>query len=224
MPAADPIRTLTFDCYGTLIDWAAGLRQSFLSIFGEDFRNHECEFFDVYVDEEARLEAQPYRPYRQILAGCVARLARRFRLAVPPGGADALAESLGQWKPFPDTADALQRLKKQFRLGVLSNIDRDLFAATRRHLNVEFDFVITAEDVRSYKPGLEHFRRMLLQDGPESRVLHVAQSLFHDGVPAKRLGLAFAWINRYKQQSDARVRPDIEVPDLKSLADRLGTP
>lgn len=216
------IRTLTFDCYGTLIDWSAGLRQSFLSIFGADFLGHECEFFDVYVEEEARLESGAYQTYRRILAACVDRLAERFNLSFSTGKAEELANSLGDWRPFADTNGALARLKRRFRLGVLSNIDRDLFAGTARHFGVEFDFVITAEDVRSYKPGLAHFNRMLTTEAPASGVLHVAQSLYHDGGPAAQLGLAFAWINRYKQSNDTQIRPAIETPDLKSLADALG--
>jgi len=216
------IRTLTFDCYGTLIDWSAGLRQSFLSIFGDDFLRHEREFFDVYVEEEARLESGAYQMYRRILAACVDRLARRFDLTIRPGKADELANSLSEWRPFADTNEALARLKRRFRLGVLSNIDRDLFAGTARHLGVQFDFLITAEDVQSYKPGLAHFGRMLTTEGPPSQVLHVAQSLYHDGGPAGQLGLAFAWINRYKQSNDTQIRPAIETPDLKSLADALG--
>lgn len=212
------IRTLTFDCYGTLIDWSAGLRHSFRTIFGDDFLRHEREFFDMYVEEEARLESGTYQSYRRILAACVDRLAQRLELSFPPGKAAELADSLGGWKPFADTNEALTQLKKHFRLGILSNIDRDLFAGTARHFDVKFDFIITAEDVQSYKPGVAHFNRMLTAEGPPSQVLHVAQSLYHDGGPAGQLGLAFAWINRYKQVNDTRVRPTIETPDLKSLA------
>ena len=215
------IRTLTFDCYGTLIDWSAGLEQSLLAIFGDDFRRHQREFFDAYVDEEAKLEAGEYQSYRRVLAGCVQRLAERFGLSFPASKADDLAESLTSWKPFADTNDALVALEKKFRLGVLSNIDRDLFRGTSKHFAVEFDFVITAEDVRSYKPRLAHFQHMLATEGPVPQVLHVAQSLFHDGVPAQELGLAFAWVNRYKQVNATSVRPTVEMPNLKSLAAML---
>jgi 2-haloacid dehalogenase len=221
MEKLQDIRILTFDCYGTLIDWSAGLRQSFVSIFGVDFLRHEREFFDVYVEEEARLEGETYQSYRNVLAASVAAVGRRLGLSVPSNKGILLAESLATWEPFADTNEALKRLKRRFRMGVLSNIDRDLFAFTAKHFGIEFDFLITAEDARSYKPGRAHFERMLSREGPASHVLHVAQSLFHDGVPAQELGLAFAWINRYKQQNDTFVRPTLEVPDLKSLADVL---
>lgn len=224
MSWARSIQTLTFDSYGTLIDWSAGLEQSFHAIFGNDFRRHQREFFDVYVEEEAKLEAGAYQTYRAVLAGCVRKLSERFGLSFPPSKADDLAESLTSWKPFRDTNDALIKLKKKFRLGVLSNIDRDLFRGTARHFAVEFDFVITAEDVRSYKPAWGHFQRMLTSEGPAARVLHVAQSIFHDGGPAQQLGLAFAWINRYKQVNSTSIRPSVEVPDLKSLAVMLCGP
>lgn len=215
------IRTVTFDCYGTLIDWSVGLKQSFQAIFGDAFHRHEREWFDAYVEEEAGLEAGAYQSYRTILAQCVERLAARFDLPLSPNQGDDLANSLLGWKPFADTNAALTRLAKRFRLGVLSNIDDDLFRGTARHFAVEFDFVVTATQVQSYKPAPGHFRRMLESEGPGTQVLHVAQSLYHDGAPAQELGLAFAWVNRYKQSNSTGVRPTVETMDLQTLANIL---
>ena len=213
------VETVTFDCYGTLIDWAAGLEQSFHQIFGDALAGRERELFEAYVQTEAAVEAGPYRAYRDVLATTVAGLANRFETDLPADRAGLLADTLTQWKPFADTNEALVRLKERYHLGVLSNIDRDLFDGTARHFDVRFDFVVTAEDVQGYKPGHRHFLKLLESHAERNSVLHVAQSLFHDGSPAGALGIAFVWINRYNEANETLVRPLAEYPDLKSLAD-----
>ncbi len=211
--------TMTFDCYGTLIDWAAGLRGAFADIYGAALEPRMAELFDAYVEIEAECERGRYRSYREVLAECVRGVAKRFDVELRPGGAHRLAEALPGWRPFADTDEALARLKRHYRLGILSNIDRDLFAGTAEHFCVAFDFVITAEDVRSYKPGLAHFERALERQTSREEVVHVAQSTFHDGIPARELDLAFVWINRYKHPNVTAAIPVAEFPDLKSLAD-----
>jgi 2-haloacid dehalogenase len=212
-------KTITFDCYGTLIDWSAGLSRSFREIFGPAVAGHEREWFEAYVRIEAEVESGPYRPYREILAVVTKRLARQFDLPLPTDRDAKLAEVLPHWAPFPDTNEALTRLKQRFRLGVLSNIDKDLFAGTAKQFGVAFDFVVTAEDVGSYKPAHGHFQRLIDAYGGMDTALHVAQSLYHDGAPANELGLAFVWINRYKERNHTSVRPLAEFPDLRSFAD-----
>lgn len=212
-------RTITFDCYGTLIDWDAGLARSFVDIFGPVVAARRKELFEAYVRIEAEIEGGPYCSYREVLAMVVERLARRFGWDLPPDRRDRLAELLPTWAPFADTHDALSRLKTRYRLGVLSNIDRDLFAGTARRFPIEFDFVVTAQDVRSYKPDLRHFERFLAEHADRESWLHVAQSRFHDGRPANQLGIAFVWINRYNDPVDTMVRANAVYPDLKSLAD-----
>jgi 2-haloacid dehalogenase len=132
-----------------------------------------------------------------------------------------LAETLPEWRPFPDTNEALRRLKDRYRLGILSNIDQDLFTETARHFEVDFDVVVTAEDVRSYKPGHLHFLKLIEDYADSDSVLHVAQSLYHDGRPAGDLNIAFVWINRYNEVNTEGVTPLAEYPDLKSLADAV---
>ncbi len=211
--------TITVDCYGTLIDWSAGLWRSFTEIFGPAVAEREQEWFDAYVRVEAEVESGPYRSYREILAVVTERLARQFELPLSHGREAKLAELLPGWAPFPDTNDALARLKQRFRLGVLSNIDKDLFADTAKQFGVAFDFVVTAEDVHSYKPAHGHFQRLIEAIGGAGRTLHVAQSLIHDGAPANDLGLDFVWINRYKERNHTSVHALAEFPDLRSFAD-----
>ena len=214
--------TLTFDCYGTLIDWSVGLNSSIEEIFSRAPMSSRKELFDAYVETEAAVESQRHRSYRQVLTETVRRLAKRFDVDLPAGRAESLAEMLPTWRPFPDTNAALVRLKERFKLGVLSNIDRDLFAATAKQFDVGFEFVVTAEEVGSYKPALGHFHRLLQQHAPAERVVHVAQSLYHDGVPAGELGISYVWINRYGHSNETTAKPLAVYPDLKSLADIAG--
>ena len=213
------IETITFDCYGTLIDWRAGLADTFIELFGESVANRKAELLAAYVPIEAEVEAGRYQPYRRVLAAVAEQLARQFGLDLSPDRAGLLAERLPDWPPFADTNEALGRLKQRYRLGVLSNIDRDLFAGTTRCFDTAFDFVVTAQDVHAYKPAHAHFERLLVAHSERDRVLHVAQSLFHDGVPSSRLGLAYVWINRYDESNTTNVQPSATYPDLKSLAD-----
>ena len=215
-------KTITFDCYGTLIDWDAGLARSFVDVFGPIVSVRRSELFDTYVRAEAEIEAGPYCSYRDVLAAALERVAKRFAWEVPPGKHDRLAELLPTWIPFTDTNAALHRLKARFRLGVLSNIDRDLFAGTTRHFPIEFDFVVTAQDVRGYKPNLAHFEQCIAEQGGREGWLHVAQSQFHDGRPANQLGIAFVWINRYNDPVDGSVVSNAVFPDLRSLAVAAG--
>jgi len=222
------VDSLSFDCYGTLIDWETGIRAALdaLAGVGGDTSIDRRVLFDTYLEAEAKIEGGPYLPYKEILARVQAELARRFGLAVPSGRERLLPESLPDWKPFPDTNAALARLARRCRLGIVSNTDRDLFADTAGHFApvVErFDFLVLAEDVRSYKPARGHFDRLLEALGRDpSRHLHVAQSLYHDGVPCADLGLSFVWINRRKEANDTRARPLAVFDDLTGLADALG--
>ncbi len=216
------IELITFDCYGTLIDWAAGMRMAFARVPALA-RLDADQIIDAYIRTEASIEQQGYQTYREIQALTLRALAINYCFPLTNGEAYILADTLPHWPPFADTNDALRRLKSRYRLGVLSNIDRDLFARTQTHFAAAFDLVVTAEDVRSYKPGHLHFMRMLEQTrGGRDVVLHVAQSLYHDGRPASELRLPFAWINRYGDDRAADVPMLGEFASLADLADALG--
>lgn len=216
------ITTITFDCYGTLIDWSAGLLGTFREILGGALTGREEEFFEVYVAAEAEIEGRGFQRYCDVLAATVDRLAEHFSVELRLGERTRLAEQLPTWRPFPDTNAALGVLKKRFRLGVLSNIDRDLFAGTADHFDVVFDFVVAAEDVGSYKPGHAHFERLMSSHAPREQVLHVAQSLYHDIAPCNELGIACVWINRYEGSNVDGPKPLATLPDLASLAAMVG--
>ena len=194
---------ITFDCYGTLIDWESGIRAAFESAGvngGEALRR--------YAEIEPQVERE-YRPYRDVLRETASRIA---------AGVD-LASSLPTWKPFPDTNPALERLRRAgIRLGILSNVDDDLLAATRTHFTVDFDLIVTAQQVRSYKPGHAHFLEARKRIG-DSKWLHAAQSNRHDIVPTNRLGIPNAWINRRAEKGG--VRPTYEFANLTELANGM---
>jgi 2-haloacid dehalogenase len=230
MPENRPWDVVTFDCYGTLIDWETGI----LSALAPVLARHGCRVPDETLLEafghlEAGAEQAPYRTYAVVLREVVEGLGRRFGFTPDPADRGILAATLAGWPPFPDTRDALRALRTKYRLAVISNIDDDLFAGTARSLGVEFDWVVTARQVGSYKPCLDNFRQALARFGaPGDKVLHVAQSLFHDIAPAGSLGLSTVWVNRRRGRPGAgatppaAARPDLEVPDLKTLAALAG--
>jgi 2-haloacid dehalogenase len=220
---------ITFDCYGTLIDWESGILEALRSFrTANGLRVTDDALLEAYASLEATLEEGDYIRYRDVLRGVMRGLAMRFAVPVDQVDTEALVASLPHWQPFPDTVDALKRMKQRCKLAVVSNTDDDLFAETARVLEVPFDWVITAEQVRAYKPSPQNFERALEVMGiAKERVLHAAQSRFHDVAPAKALGLATVWVNRRHGKAGegatarSQARPDLEVPDLKTLADRV---
>jgi 2-haloalkanoic acid dehalogenase type II len=211
---------VTFDCYGTLIDWEGGIGAAFAEEAAAAVRPISVrEFLETYAEQEVQVETEAFRRYREVLTEATRRAARRLGWEVPSDRAAFLARSLPSWRPFPDTNAALERLAAAgVRLGILSNVDEDLIALTRRHFTVPFDFVVTAESVRSYKPGHAHFLAAREKIGKASW-LHAAQSYFHDVVPAKALGIPTAWINRKKQIAGSAGKPDAEFRDLAGFAE-----
>jgi 2-haloalkanoic acid dehalogenase type II len=213
---------ITFDCYGTLIDWEGGMVRAFQSEAEADGRSLNApDIVEAYMAEEPVVESAGYKPYREVLAETALRVASRLGWPLEPERAGFLARSLPEWQPFPDTNTALERLASRFNLGLLSNIDDDLLAVTRRHFSVEFDLIVTAQQVKSYKPGFAHFQEALARISGK-RLLHAAQSYFHDVVPASGLGIPVVWVNRKGETlQEGRPHPTCIVPDLASLAELL---
>jgi 2-haloacid dehalogenase len=222
---------LTFDCYGTLIDWESGILAALKPILAvHDRLIGDEEVLELYGAIESEIEAGDYLRYRDVLRLVAERIAARLSCALHENEIDALPESLKRWPPFPDTVEGLRRLKSRYRVAILSNTDEDLFAETAKLLAVPFDFVITAEQARSYKPSHRNFELALKRIGlPKQKILHCAQSLFHDIVPAKQLGIANVWVNRRAERKGpgatvpADAKPDATVTSLEELA-RLAVP
>jgi 2-haloacid dehalogenase len=229
MPPIDftDVEALTFDCYGTLIDWEAGLSAAFgpvLDAHGATGADHE-DVLARFARHEAAAEAGPYRTYAEVLAACLDGVADELGFEPTPDEVAAFSRSVEDWPAFPDSTEALRRLKRRYRLGILTNCDDDLFAASNRRLDVDYDWVVTAQQVGSYKPDPRNFHAALERVGlPPERIVHVAQSLFHDHAPAKRLGLTTVWIDRRHDRPGsgatppAEARPDARYPDMASFA------
>ena len=182
--------TISFDCYGTLIDWESGILPVLRTLLGNHGQSlPDAALLELYGEFEAEAESGPYQSYRDVLQAVVRAFANRLHFEASSAEIRSLGESVRAWPPFPDTVRALHELQKRYKLAVISNIDDDLFAETRKHLGVEFDGVITAERARSYKPSINNFQIALrtLALSPD-RLLHAAQSIYHDVVPARSLG------------------------------------
>jgi 2-haloalkanoic acid dehalogenase type II len=212
---------VTFDCYGTLIDWERGMRAAFASILARSGSAATAdEAVEIYGAIEPEVQRGGYQSYRDVLDEAAARTLAAIGIEHPPD-ARFLSDSLPSWRPFADTNPALERLRAGgIRLGLLSNIDDDLLTETRKHFTVDFDLLITAQRVRSYKPAEGHFIAARSAIGA-ARWLHAAQSNFHDIVPANRLGIPSAWINRKGEAALPGGEPHYEFHDLTELADAM---
>jgi 2-haloacid dehalogenase len=217
---------LTFDCYGTLIDWESGISAGIRAAAGDrGLEGSDADLLEAYAGQEAGLEEGAYLRYREIVARALRGLCAGRGIEVSDAEAAAFGDSVGDWPPFPDSAEALAALKQRFRLGVITNCDDDLFARSQAKLGVEFDWVITAQEAGSYKPSFRNFELAFERiDVPRERILHVAQSLFHDHVPAKQLGMTTVWIDRRGDidgsgaTPPADASPDMTFPDMRSFA------
>jgi 2-haloacid dehalogenase len=222
----DHFDVLTFDCYGTLIDWEAGILAGLrvaLETHGIDTPDDAA--LEAFARHEAEVEAGTYRPYREVLGQVLEAMLGHVGTAPTPEERAAFGGSVADWPAFPDSAAALARLHERFKLGVITNCDDDLFAASEAKLGLTFDWVVTAQQAHRYKPNPRGFELMFERVGlPPTRILHVAQSLFHDHVPAKRLGLSTVWVDRrgsrpgFGATPPAEATPDLSVPDMATLA------
>jgi len=216
---------LTFDCYGTLIDWESGILSTLrriLSAHGK--RIDDATILKLYGDFEQRSEQGAFHPYREVLETVVRHFAVELRFDPTAEEVRSLPDSLSTWLPWPDTVAALRQIKTRFKLAILSNVDDDLFAQTRPQLGVDFDEVITAQQAQAYKPSLKLFELALSRiQVPAHRVLHVGQSIYHDVIPAQALGLATVWVNRPSARPGvgavkaAEAKPDLTVSSLAEL-------
>ena len=223
----DQFEILTFDCYGTLVDWESGIFSALrplLTKYGKSIS--DVHLLELYGEFEASAEAGPYRSYREILGTVTRTFADRLGFSPTDLELRALADSVPDWLPWPDTVAALNQLSKHYKLAIISNIDDDLFAKTRPKLAVSFDHVITAQQARCYKPGPAIFQLALEKIKLDtSCILHVGQSIYHDVLPAQAFGVGTVWVNRPSPRAgigavkSAQGRPDLEVPNLQRLAD-----
>lgn len=215
-------RIITFDCYGTLIDWNEGISTALIAE-GERQGVHADRktILEAYHAAEPRVQSEHYRTYREVLTLLESEIATPLGWG-PSASPGYLADSLPDWQPFADSNRSLDRLAAMgFELGILSNIDDELLAASRRHFDVDFELLVTAQQMRSYKPAAPHFERALeTLGGDRSAMLHVAQSYFHDIQPAELMGIHTVWVNRLAEPApDGDSSPTVEVADLDVAVD-----
>jgi 2-haloacid dehalogenase len=205
-------RWASFDCYGTLIDWNAGIRAELARVFGEADADEKLE---RYHELEPELEHDGKLTYREVMTEVMRRL------GAPETEAQGLADSLPGWQPFPEVRASLEELRNRgWRLGILSNTDRDFIEASKQRIGVPIDETVVASEIGSYKPAHKHWREFADRSCYDpARYVHVAQSHFHDVVPATELGIPNVWINRLGERGDPA--PTRELPDLTRLPDVL---
>ena len=220
----DRFEWVSFDCYGTLVDWETGIAAA----IGEVLDTHgmsrsPAEILSLYADIEPGVEAsQPFLTYRQVLRGVMGAVGARLGFQCTDSELDCLTDSLPNWPVFPEVVDALHELKTRYKLAIISNVDDDLFAGTADAMGVDFDAVVTSGQVGYYKPDLRNFEAASARMGVSRQAwLHVAESLYHDVGPANRLGVTSVWVNRAGGGGATRhtdAVPDLVVPDLATLA------
>ena len=216
-------RWATFDCYGTLIDWNAGIGGVLEQLYGAE---QAPTLLRRYHELEPEVQAERYRSYAEVLTLTLERLANEVGYGIPEGESGVLAHSVAQWPPFPEVTTSLAELRRRgWNLAILSNIDRALIVESGKRLGVPIDVIVTAEDVGAYKPDHAHFERFFeVTTADKERHVHVAASLFHDVAPARDLGLKTVWISRGGADSFAhtsQAKPDRELVDLSELPDAL---
>lgn len=221
------IEWVSFDCYGTLVDWETGIPSAAtdaLGSYGVDQTN--AEILQLFAQVEPLVQSSgEFKTYRVVLREVMDMIGDRLNVQLADEHANCLSESLTHWPVFPDANTALQTLKRRYRLAIISNVDDDLFAGSARALGVEFDAVITSQQAQAYKPNLRSFELAEAAMGVDKeRWLHVGESLYHDIGPANRLGIRSVWVNRADRGGGTRSTdavPDLVVPDLATLAEIL---
>lgn len=215
---------ISFDCYGTLVDWETGISDAVAGVFARHgVRRTKAEILAMFSDTEPKVQSSgEFLEYRRALRDVMEIMAWEVSIRLPGAEADSLPDSLPHWPVFPDAAAALARMRQRYKLAIISNVDDDLFAGTEEALGVEFDAVVTSQQAGSYKPDLRNFHlaqeRLVTE---KDKWLHVGESLFHDIGPANEMGIASVWVNRADRGGGSRrtdAVPSLEVPDLAELA------
>jgi 2-haloacid dehalogenase/putative hydrolase of the HAD superfamily len=218
-------KKLTFvsmEVYGTLIDWETGIYRAFQTEAEKDgFTIDRDELIALFIQIQREIMAGSYELYAEVLRRTAVRCAAELGWELEPVRSSFLPNSIPSWPPFRDTNALLDRLKKKYQIGLISNIDDKLLGATRRHFRSDFDLVVTAQQVRSYKPDPAHFKECQRRIGGKSGWIHVATSLYTDVQPCMKLKIPVIWINRKKEQLEGKQKPDAEVKDFRSAVTLL---
>jgi 2-haloacid dehalogenase len=224
MPLPTKPTFVTFDVYGTLIDWEKGIWDAFSAEADRDgFTIEREEVIPLFMEIEREIEGGSYELYAEVLRRAVVEIAKRLGWPLEPSRSGFLPDSVQRWEPFRETRVQLDKIAKKYNVGLISNIDDKLLGQTRRHLQIDFDIVVTAQQVRSYKPDVAHFNECARRIGGKKGWVHVASSYYHDIEPCVKAKIPVIWVNRHKETLDAGQRkPTAEVANLREAAKLLG--
>ena len=224
MPIPKNVTFVTFDVYGTLIDRDTGVYEAFAAEAARDgVELDRAELLALVREITREIEGGSYELYAEVLRRTAIEVAKRLNWALEPSRSGFLPDSVQRWKPFKETNIQLAKLAKKYKLGLLSNVDDKLLGQTRRHIPTDFDLVVTAQQVRSYKPDPAHFTECARRMGGKRGWVHVAASHYHDVAPCVKARVPVIWVNRNKETLDSSQRkPTAEVPNLKEAAKLLG--
>jgi 2-haloacid dehalogenase len=210
------------EVYGTLIDWETGIYRAFQEEASKDgFTIDRDQLIPLFLETQREIMAGSYELYAEVLRRTAVRVAHELGWEIEPVRSSFLPNSIPYWPPFRDTNALLERLKKKYQIGLISNIDDKLLGATRRHFRVDFDLVVTAQQVRSYKPDPAHFKECQRRIGGKSGWVHIATSLYTDVQPCMKLKIPVIWVNRKKEELEGQKKPDTIVKDLRSAVTLL---
>jgi 2-haloacid dehalogenase len=224
MPIPKHVSFVTFDVYGTLIDWETGIYDAFAAEAArDDFEIDRAVLMPLFHEISREIEGGSYELYAEVLRRTAIEIAKRIGWSLEPSRSGFLPDSVQRWVPFRETNAQLAKLAKKYRLGLLSNIDDKLLGQTRRHIPIDFDLVVTAQQVRSYKPEPAHFTECARRIGGKRGWVHVSASYYHDVAPCIKQRVPVIWVNRTKETLEAsQKKPTAEVPNLKEAAKLLG--
>jgi len=217
------IKWVTFDVYGTLIDWEKGVTDAFQKEADRDgFTLDKNELIPMFHEVSREVEGGSYELYAEVLRRTAVEMAKRMGWALEPSRAGFLPASVERWPAFREANPQLTRFVKKFQTGLISNVDDKLLGQTRRHINHDYDLVVTAQQVRSYKPDPAHFKDFARRIGGKKGWVHVASSFYHDGEPCMKDRIPVVWVNRRGEELEGRKKPDAEVSSLLEAAKLLG--
>ena len=220
MPLPTKPTFVTFDVYGTLVDWEAGIWEAFEAEANRDgFTIERSEVIPLFHEISRQIESGSYELYAEVLRRTAVEISKRLGWPLEPSRSGFLPDSVQGWPVFKETRPQLEKLAKIYRVGLISNIDDKLLGQTRRNIPLDFDLVVTAQQVRSYKPDLAHFNECARRIGGKKGWVHVASSYYHDVEPCVKAKIPVIWVNRHKQELDpGQKRPDAEVSTLREAA------
>jgi 2-haloacid dehalogenase len=218
------INWVTFDVYGTLIDWETGVSDAFQKEAERDgFTLDSAEVIRLFHETERQIQAGSYELYAEVLRRTAVAIAKEVGWPLEPSRSGFLPDSVARWPPFKETMPVLTKAKKQTQVGLISNIDDKLLGLTRRHIPIDYDLVVTAQQVRSYKPDPAHFTECERRIGGKKGWVHVAASYYHDVEPCLKKKVPVVWVNRHKEELEpGQKKPDAEVPNLREAIKLLG--